>query len=480
MVLLFQITLIAVSGLSMKKIFSTLCLKMTAAGLLFSLALAGCVRDVTVVSSEGLPSENTSSANSTPLPPEKQTMQGIVHLEGDGTFILSDNEGNTLQFSLSAYQGDYTEIVQEGAEIQVEYLEGDTPPCQLSGLKLVAPPPLWAEYRIQAEEILASLSLEEKVGQLFFIRCPSSNPAEQISAYHPGGILMFGQDFEGLSTEQVIGKIDSYQQASSVPLLIGADEEGGTVVRVSSNPQLRQSRFPSPQQLWNQGGMSAVIADAEEKSRLLLSLGVNVNLAPVCDVSVMPGDFIYYRTLGQDAANTANYIDAVVGVMKKEGIGCVLKHFPGYGNNLDTHTGIAYDYRPMETFENSDFIPFQAGIQAGADCVLVSHNIVFAMDSANPASLSAEVHAILREKLGFQGVILTDDLSMDAVRFYIEGENAAVQAVAAGNDMLIVSDYSRQIPAVLQAVQDGRLEESLIEKAAVRVLCWKLSLGLLG
>lgn len=474
--------------LTMKKIFPAvpatsfqLLLKGTGAVLMGLLTLAGCQREMPSASSKETPSES-ASVNSQPSPPSliKQSAQGIVHMEEDGTFTLSDAGGNAIQFSLSEYQGENTSIVQEGAEIQVEYSEeAGTQPFKVLTLLLVAPPPFWAEYRSQAEDILSAMALEEKVGQLFFIRCPSVDAAEQIAAYHPGGILMFGQDFEGLTAEQTIEKIASYQQASAIPLLIGADEEGGTVARVSSNPLLRQSRFPSPQQLFNQSGMGAVVSDAEEKSRLLLSLGVNVNLAPVCDVSTMPVDFIYNRTLGQDAAHTAVYVDMVVRAMKKEGIGCVLKHFPGYGNNLDTHTGIAYDYRPLETFESSDFLPFQAGIQAGAGCVLVSHNIVSVMDSANPASLSPEVHRVLREKLGFQGVILTDDLSMDAVRMYMEGENAAVQAVAAGNDMLIVSDYIRQVPAVLQAVQDGRLDESLIDGAAVRVLCWKISLGLI-
>lgn len=459
-----------------------LILKRTGVILLGLLTMAGCRQDIAATpSKEFSPESSFSISSQSSLPsPIKQTAQGIVHLEGNGTFSLLDAEDNTIQISLFEYQGENADLIQEGAEIQVEYLEeSQTLPFQVLSLLLITPPPLWAKYRSQAEGILSSMTLEEKAGQLFFIRCPSVDTVEQIAAFHPGGILMFGQDFAGLNAEQTIEKITSYQQASAFPLLIGVDEEGGTVARVSSNPLLRQTRFPSPQQLFNRGGMSAIISDAEEKSRLLLSLGINVNLAPVCDVSTMPIDFIYNRTLGQDAAHTAGYVDMVVGVMKKEGIGCVLKHFPGYGNNLDTHTGIAYDYRPLETFESSDFLPFQAGIQAGAGCVLVSHNIVSAMDSVNPASLSPEVHRILREKLGFQGVILTDDLSMDAIRMYTEGENAAVQAVAAGNDMLIVSDYSRQIPAVLQAVQDGRLDESLIDGAVVHVLCWKISLGLI-
>ena len=117
--------------------------------------------------------------------------------------------------------------------------------------------------------------------------------------------------------------------------------------------------------------------------------------------------------------------------MQDEGITCVLKHFPGYGGNADTHTGIAYDSRPLEAFQQSDFLPFQAGIQAGADLVLVSHNIVACMDSQLPASLSPEVHRILREDLGFSGVVITDDLVMDGIRDFAGTEQAAVLAVQA-------------------------------------------------
>ena len=446
---------------------------LTAAALL---ALAGCRRELPESAASPPPSSGVSLSSSAPPPPppETETIQGVVHWEEDGSFTLTDEAAGEVRLSLSGFQGD-VEMVREGATIEAEYLEGDEP-CSVCGLTLIAEAPLWAEYRERAEEILASMSLEEKAGQLFFIRCPDQGAAEVIEAYHPGGILMFARDFEGLTAGETVEKIAALQEASEIPLLIGADEEGGSVARVSANPLLRESRFLSPQQLYSSGGMSAIAEDAEEKSRLLLSLGVNVNLAPVCDVSTSPLDFIYDRTLGRDAAQTANYVDVVVRTMNREGIGSVLKHFPGYGNNLDTHTGIAYDYRPIETFESADFLPFRAGIEAGAGGVLVSHNIVFEMDPEGPASLSAEVHRILREELEFEGVILTDDLSMGAIAQYTE--NAAVQAIEAGNDLLISTDYARQIPEVLKALEEGTLTEGQIEDAAQRVLCWKLSLGL--
>ena len=226
--------------------------------------------------------------------------------------------------------------------------------------------------------------------------------------------------------------------------------------------------------------MDLILQDARQKSMTLLDLGVNVNFAPVADVSTDPADFIYARSFGQDAQATAGYVAQVVGVMEEEHIGSVLKHFPGYGNNVDTHTGIALDQRPYETFQTADFLPFQAGIQAGADAVLVSHNIAASMDESLPASLSPTVHQILREELGFDGVVLTDDLAMDAVMEYAQNGSAAVLAIQAGNDMVVTTDFQTQIPQVIHAVQSGVIAESQIDQAVTRVLNWKYELGLLG
>ena len=330
------------------------------------------------------------------------------------------------------------------------------------------------------QELLSAMSLEEKVGQMFFVRCPETGGAEKAAQYKIGGYILFGRDFQDKTAQEVRDVIASYQSAAGIPLLIGTDEEGGTVVRASSNPNLFPSRASSPQVLYAQGGMDAILQDARQKSVTLLDLGVNVNFAPVADVSTDPADFIYERSLGQDAETTADYVAQVVAAMGQEHIGSVLKHFPGYGNNEDTHTGIAMDQRPYETFQTSDFLPFQAGIQAGADAVLVSHNIVSCMDDTLPASLSPAVHEILRSELGFEGVILTDDLAMEAVSQYAENGSAAVLAVQAGNDMVLTSDFETQIPQVIAAVQDGAISLEQIDQSVARVLSWKYALGLLG
>lgn len=330
------------------------------------------------------------------------------------------------------------------------------------------------------QAVMDGLTEGQKVGQLFFARCPDGDEAAQATQYQPGGYILFARDFAGRTPDTLRAMLDGCNRQSAVPMLFGVDEEGGTVCRVSRFAQYRAAgKFPSPQALFKAGGMEAVGRDAAEKAALLRGLGLNVNLAPVCDVSTDPGDYMYARAFGKDAGQTAAYASAVVRETQAGGVGCVLKHFPGYGDNADTHTGVAVDNRPLSTFEKSDFLPFSAGIEAGAGGVLVSHNIVPCMDGTRPASLSPAVHAALRDGLGFGGVILTDDLAMDAVRQYTGGASAAVLALQAGNDMLISSDLPTQYAAVLAALQDGTLDSGVVDRACARVLGWKYDLGLL-
>lgn len=376
-----------------------------------------------------------------------------------------------------------------GASQSAPAAEDQTPPEEV--LPQPDPEPTPEELAAQAvEDLLTSMTLEEKVGQLFFVRCPAESAVEDVTTYHLGGYVLFGRDFEDdagadLTAEQVRQTIAAYQTAAKedtgIPLLIGVDEEGGTVARVSANTNLRAKRFASPQKLLSQGGVDALTADAEEKDALLQSLGINVNLAPVADVSTNPGDFIYDRTCGLDAVETADCVSAVVSQMSADNMGSVLKHFPGYGSNMDTHTGIAVDERSLESFEASDFLPFRAGAAAGdgKTAVLVSHNIMTAVDAELPASLSPAVHDLLREELSFDGVVMADDLAMEAVAAYSPDGAVAVMALTAGNDLVITTDYRTQIPKVLSALETGELDEATIDDACRRVLTWKQNLGLL-
>lgn len=328
------------------------------------------------------------------------------------------------------------------------------------------------------DDYISQMSLEEKVGQLFLARCPDTDAVETAQKYHLGGYILFGSDFKGKTKAQVTSTIKSYADSQDIKMLIATDEEGGTVVRVSSNPNLRSKPFLSPTDTYNAGGWQAIEDDASEKADLLLSLGVNVNMAPVCDVTSDPNAFMYYRSFSSNADSQSKYVQKVVSISKSKKLGTVLKHFPGYGNCADTHTGIAYDKRPYSDFENSDFKPFQKGIESGADCILVSHNIVECMDKNMPASLSENVHKIIRDTLNFDGVIMTDDLSMEAITDFTDSEAAAVSAVKCGNDLLCCSDIETQYPSVLSAVKSGEISESSINSSVKRILKWKYNLGI--
>jgi len=331
----------------------------------------------------------------------------------------------------------------------------------------------------QAYQKLATLSTEEKVGQMLLARFLDENAADAVRAYHPGGFVLFERDFKEKTKDEVIAVIGSCQEASAISMIMAVDEEGGTIVRISSNPNLAPERFLSPKEIYDAGGLDAVREDAEIKAVLLVKLGLNLNLAPVADVSQNPFDYIYARTLGRGEKETAQYVEAVIAGARSGGVSSALKHFPGYGNNANTHMGIAVDDRPLSTFEQSDFLPFRAGISAGAECVLVSHNIVRCMDPDAPASLSPGVHEILRDELGFTGLVLTDDLSMDAVRDFTNGEDPSVRAALAGNDMLLTSDLEGSYSALLAAVRSGELPMQTLDRAVLRILAMKYTKGLL-
>lgn len=327
-------------------------------------------------------------------------------------------------------------------------------------------------------KMLDNMSVEEKVGQMFMVRVPKENADKRVSEYHLGGYIMFGRDFDNKTKEEVINNIASWQSEADIPMLIGVDEEGGTVNRISTNTEFRSEPFKSSQELYAEGGFDLIYEDTITKANFLKELGINVNFAPVVDVSINPDDYIYKRSFGKNANLTSEYAEVVVRTMKESNIASVLKHFPGYGNNADTHTGIAIDNRTLESFKENDFLPFEAGIKAGANIILVSHNIVTSMDPDNPASLSTRVHEILRNDLGFDGVIITDDLYMDAISKNYDS-SVAVLAILAGNDLICTTDFESQIPEVIAAVEDGTISIDRINESVRRILELKLELNLI-
>lgn len=334
---------------------------------------------------------------------------------------------------------------------------------------------MFSEFYEMAYTKLKKLSLEEKIGQIFLVRVPENNKISDLKKYQFGGYLLFARDFTGKTKDEVIKMVDEFQENANIPLLIATDEEGGKVSRLSSNTNLVSSPFKSSSELYKEGGMDLIKKDTINKSETLEELGINLNLAPVVDVSTDPNSYMYERTIKENTSITSTYAKTVIEASKGSKVSYTLKHFPGYGDNADTHKTSATDNRTYSKIMEDDIPPFRAGIKAGAEAVLVSHTIVPAMDKDNPSSLSATTHNVLRNELGFTGIIITDDLAMGAVNV----DNAVVKAIKAGNDLLIVTDYESSIKEIKDAIEDGTLSKEAVDKMAFRVLAWKYYKGLM-
>lgn len=329
---------------------------------------------------------------------------------------------------------------------------------------------LFKNYYKKAYQKLKKMSQNEKISQILLVRYPEENQTEIIKKYQFGGYLFFAKDFKDKTKEDVIKMIADSNKVSKIPILTAVDEEGGIVVRVSRNKNLRSEAFSSPSELYKSGGFEKIKEDTIEKSNLLKSLGINLNLAPVVDVSTSLSDYMYKRSLQEDAKTTAKFSSIVIETSKESGVSYTLKHFPGYGNNIDTHSGSSIDTRTKEEIENNDILPFKSGIKNKAEAILFSHNIVTSMDKNNPASLSKTLHDYLRNDLNFSGVIITDDLDMDAVKNI---ENKNVLSLLAGNDLLISTDYEESIKEIRNAIDNNTLDQETLDEHVLRVLAWK-------
>lgn len=334
---------------------------------------------------------------------------------------------------------------------------------------------IFSKYYNLALEKLKGLSLEEKVGQLFLVKYNEQNDINNLKKYKFGGYVFYKKDFDNKTKEDVQNMINNLQNNTNIPLLTSVDEEGGTVVRISTNKNLYHYPFKSPNELYNLGKFELIKEDTINKSILLNELGINLNLAPIVDVTTNKNDYMYKRSIGLSTELTEEYAKTVIETSKNYPVSYTLKHFPGYGNNIDTHISTSLDTRTYEDILKNDIPPFETGIKSGAEAVLISHNIVTSIDEINPASLSPKVINILKKELNFTGIIITDDLDMEATKNI---EDTSVKALLAGNTLLITTNYEN-ITKVINAVENNIIEEELINQLAFKILAWKYYKGLL-
>ena len=328
------------------------------------------------------------------------------------------------------------------------------------------------DKRKELSNIVQAMTIEDKAGQLLLVLDSKNLLTNQTMS----GCVLFEDDFANKSRNEVIENIERYQSNAKYPMIIAVDEEGGSVVRVSK--YLRDNRFRLPQDVYKSGGMDSIISDATEKSEYLKEFGINVNLAPVADVATNEDDYIYRRSFGVDADATSNYVRNVVMAMSDIKMGSVLKHFPGYGSAPGSG-GTYHDSRDFNSLKNNDLLPFKAGIEAGANSILVTNNIIDSVDNQNPATLSKDIHNLLREDLKYNGVIMTDDVTDLNNNEFGNDSEIVIKAIKAGNDLIMTSRPQIYFESLITAINNGEICLNELDLSVLRVIAWKDSLDIL-
>lgn len=419
--------------------------------------------------------ENINEEEKNSLPKEEKHNQiSALIIKKDPTYLTLLFEDNTIS-NINSLNDDSLEI---GNTIKITYDNELDPLKEKQDIKIInyqkeednfflKEDGFLSSYYNKAYQKLKELSQKEKIGELFLLRYPDKlNKVNYV-----GGYVFYAKDFKNKSKSSITKMITSLQENRNIKLLTAVDEEGGTVTRLS-----HIAKFSSPQQLYKEGGFSKIEEDTINKSKLLEELGLNLNLAPVVDISTNKDDYIYKRTLGENAVLTSKYAKTVIEASKNYNVSYTLKHFPGYGNNIDTHYNSSLDTRTYEELVNKDLLPFEEGIKSGAEAILVSHNIVSALTN-DPASLSIIIHNLLRKNLNFKGIVITDDISMKAVS---ENNDSTLKALLAGNNLIITSNYQESYSEISKALQDNIIPEEYLDYLVLRNLAWKYSKNLIS
>ncbi|MBQ8983111.1 MAG: beta-N-acetylhexosaminidase [Lachnospiraceae bacterium] len=348
----------------------------------------------------------------------------------------------------------------------------------------------------RAEEILNSMSMEEKIYQLFIVTPEQLTGApivtqagdatkSALETQPVGGIIYFAQNI--VSRDQCVEMIENTKSYAKYGLFISVDEEGGRVARVGSNSAMGTTAFPP---------MAEIVAleDADRTKEAykvgnilgteLVELGFNLDYAPVADVNSNPNNMVIGdRSFSSDPQTAADMVAAAVHGFEDSGMLSCIKHFPGHGDTAaDSHYGVAASYKTVEELEACEFLPFQAGVEAGVPCVMVGHiSLPNVTGDSTPATLSHEiVTGMLREQLGYEGLIITDSMKMQAVSSYYSSGDASVKVIQAGIDCILMpADLNGAVQGLQTALENGELTEEDINEHVLRILKTKIRYGII-
>lgn len=350
----------------------------------------------------------------------------------------------------------------------------------------------------QEEEIkryLGDMTLEEKVAQLFIVlpealvegignvTAAGSDTKEALNEIPVGGVIYMENNLQ--SREQVtkmLGNVQAYSmERIGLPAFLCVDEEGGTVARVGKSGRFDVPVIRDMADIGQEGSQKAALEAGDQIGAYLSDLGFNVDFAPVADVWSNPENTVVRkRSFGSDPQKTAQLALAVSEGLSQHGILSAYKHFPGHGATAgDTHNGYSYTDKTLEELWECELIPFRDGVEHQVPIIMVGHiSLPQVVGDGTPASLSYRVITeILREKMGYQGLVVTDALNMKAIVEQYSSAEAAVMTLQAGTDLLLMPrDFREAYEGVLAAVADGRLSQERIDRSVERILRAKLGL----
>ena len=354
-------------------------------------------------------------------------------------------------------------------------------------------PPATATLRDPVEITLMGMSLRQKVGQMVMPGLPLDSDGapvttmtpelrDLVSTVQPGGFILFGQNI--VSVEQVRRLVSDLHASVPIPLIVATDQEGGIVRRVVPGAGMPATPIPSARIVGAAGDAALAFQLGRVVGEELYSLGITMNFAPVADVLTNPDNpVIGSRAYGSDPAFVGTIVAETVRGMQGAGVSAVLKHFPGHGDTYqDSHEEAAIVSHDLARLQAVELVPFRRGIAAGADAVMVGHITAPAVSGSRlPATLDPViVQGLLRERMGFNGVIVTDSLTMQGLTRYYADDEIAVRAVSAGADILLrPADPEATVTAIAAAVESGQLTEARIDQSVRRILRLKVARHLL-
>ncbi len=340
--------------------------------------------------------------------------------------------------------------------------------------------PTWEEkLDAYVDERIAQMPLEDKVAGLFVVRPEAitgvgtavqagDGTRQALEANPVGGLIYFDQNIQ--SEAQLKEMLENTARYAKYPLFLAVDEEGGTVSRIGSSIG---PKTDSAGAIGETGNPENAYQAGAAMGTALYGLGFNVDFAPVADLANVEGSIMEGRAYGSDVSVVSSFVNAMVRGLQEQKVSACLKHFPGMGSATeDTHDGKVSTDRTAEQFWAEELAVFQAGINEGADMVMVSHMAASALTGDNEPSIFSQtlVTGILREQMGFQGVIITDALDMGAISQYYAADEASIMAVLAGCDMLLMpEDYEKAYTGVLEAVRSGNIDEERINDSLRRI-----------